>query len=113
VLAAPVSDEADLRVRCPELSDAARAALWLRLKTPGVASLAALLRMPFPEGGPVVRMKLERGHYPLMHRSLDGPGYADLAPYMDDPFLLECVAPLFPVRGLLPGPVVTRLESAQ
>ena len=58
-------------------------------------------------------MNLERGHYPLLHRSLDGPGYADLAPYMDDPFLLECVAPLFPVRGLLPGPVVTRLESAQ
>ncbi len=113
VLAAPVCDEADLRVRCPELSDAARAALWLRLKTPGVASLAALLRMPFPEGGPVVHMKLERGHYPLMHRSLDGPGYADLAPYMDDPFLLECVAPLFPARGLLPGPVVTRLESAE
>lgn len=100
-----------LLTRLPELPEVARKAAVQRLGVLKVSTLDALLRAPSIDGAPLSRMKMERGHYPLMHRSLDGPGYADLAPYLDDPFLVEFVAPLFPVRGLLPGPVVMRLEK--
>jgi len=102
-----------LQKRLPELPEATVLAANLRLDALPERTLEALLRSPAAKGTPVVNMKVDRGHYPLMYRSVDGPGYADLTPYQDDPFLVEFVAPLFPVRGVLPGPVVTALERAK
>ncbi len=102
-----------LKERLPGLPEETALAAQLRLENLQEHTLEALLRSPAAKGTPVVNMKVDRGHYPLMYRSVDGPGYADLAPYQDDPFLVEFVAPLFPVRGLLPGPVVTALEHAK
>jgi hypothetical protein len=44
-----------------------------------------------------------------MHRNLDGPAYADLAPYVEDTFLGSFLTPLLPPRFSLPGPVLVHL----
>ena len=92
----------------PGISSAALANARSRVAAPG-ATLATCLREPSRTDAAHTRTSLDREHYSLMHRNLDGPGYADLAPYLDDPFLAVFVAPLFPPRESLPGPLVTAL----
>jgi O-antigen ligase len=77
------------------------------------ASLPALLRAPASPHATLARNTVERGHYSLMHRNLDGPGYADLTPYLDDPFLLRFVGPLFPPRGYVPSLILEDLATAR
>ena len=80
-----------------------------RLRQPP-ADLATLLRLPAVDGLGVSRTPIERGHFKFMHRNLDGPGYADFAPRFSDEFTAQFVGPLFPPRGLLPGPVIIQLD---
>lgn len=99
-------------VALPGVPPPALANLQDRVNAPG-ATLGTCLRTPSMPGAPLTRTSVYRGHYSLMHRNLDGPGYADLAPYLDDPFLAFFVAPLFPPRGLLTGPFPTIRGASQ
>ncbi|HLP07364.1 MAG TPA: O-antigen ligase family protein [Opitutaceae bacterium] len=74
--------------------------------------LAAFIRAPSPRHATLVRNAIERAHYPLMHRNLDGPGYADLAPYLDDPLGQFWAAQLLPPSGQSPGAMLQRLGIA-
>jgi O-antigen ligase len=73
--------------------------------------LAALLRAPNSPRAALTRNALERAHYALMQHNLDGPGYADLAPYLDDLFLARNLAPLFPPRGYMPSYLLADLAQ--
>src|SRR5690606_7316998 len=93
-------------------SSATRTEATTRLQG-GATNLLDLVRGEVPPGGDLIARTIERGHYPIMHRNLDGPGYVDLAPRVDDPFRQRYAEPLFPPRGLIPGAVLKDLQSAK
>jgi O-antigen ligase len=110
-LATPVDASKLLAEALPSLPPTALSNTHLRLPPSG-ATLATCLRMAIPPEAALTRTTMDREHYSLMHRNLDGPGYADLAPLLDDPFLGYFIASLFPPRSLLPGPIVGDLTSS-
>lgn len=69
------------------------------------------VRSPAPDATGIYRQIVARIHYAVMHRNIDGPGYADLTPRLIDAFTTTFVGPLLPLRGAIPGPVIISLES--
>jgi hypothetical protein len=86
---------------------AIREAIEVRQRA-GAATLADLIRSS-ARVDTTTALGMERSHYSLMHRNLDGPGYLDLAPRYVDVFCQRYAEPLFPPRGLVPGPVLKYL----
>lgn len=93
-------------------SDAPALANALDRIAAGPTDLASLLRAPTSPHATQLRNTLERAHYSLMHRNLDGPGSPDLTPYLADPFLLCTLGPLLPPRGYVPSFVLAELAPA-
>jgi hypothetical protein len=79
----------------------------------GARSIPEMVRSEtLPDVG-IIGFTIERSHYPLMHRNLDGPGYVDLAPRVADAFRQRYAEPLFPARGLIPGAVLKDLAQKE
>jgi hypothetical protein len=104
---------ANERLQSPslQLTDAARTGAVARLAaSPPPANLPDLLRSPAPGNTGIVGTRFERIHYSIMHRNLDGEGYADLNPRFSDAFTLRFAGSLFPQPELIPGPVLHDLR---
>src|SRR6185503_10015105 len=67
---------------------------------------SAFVRSPAPDTTGLYRETITRGHFAIMHRVLDGPGYTDFAPRLSDAFETQFLTPLFPTRGAVPAPIV-------
>jgi len=106
----PQDAENILRARNAGLSAGAIDGALARLETQP-SHFEDLLRCASPNGIGVHRSIVSRRHFSIMHRVLDGPGYADLAPRQYDAFTSEFLANLFPERVTLPGPLIKALES--
>jgi hypothetical protein len=106
-LAAPAAAAARL-VRESSLSAVARDGAVARLNPPP-ASLADLLRNFAPGGRGQIRQVIRRGHFAIMQRNLDGPGYLDLWPRPSDAFTDSFAGFLYPPRGLVPSPILVDL----
>jgi hypothetical protein len=77
--------------------------------TPSIP-LADLLRSPAPVARGIISTKIGRGHFAIMQRNIDGPGYPDLCPRLRDSFSDTFAGPLYPPRCLVPGPVLRALD---
>jgi hypothetical protein len=75
----------------------------------GAKDLTVLLRSTAPDGIGLVQLTVKRAHFNIMNRIMDGPGYLDLAPRIQDSFQAEVVGGLCPQRGAVPGPVLSDL----
>lgn len=77
--------------------------------TPSIP-LADLIRSPAPVARGIIATKIARGHFAIMQRNIDGPGYSDLYPRLRDSFSDTFAGPLYPSRCLVPGPVLHALD---
>ena len=108
-LADPTTADARL-AREPGLSPDARNGALDRLARPP-DSLAGLLRSSVAGSRGRFRQVVARGHFAIMQRNLDGPGYPDLWPRPGDAFTNTFAGFLFPLHGLVPAPVLVNLTA--
>ncbi|HQF40533.1 MAG TPA: O-antigen ligase family protein [Opitutaceae bacterium] len=94
----------------PSIGAPARDGARARLAVAPRAPLGDLLRLPSPDGRGLTSTKITRGHFAIMQRNNDGTGYPDLCPRLRDSFADTFAGPLYPQRGLVPGPVLHALD---
>lgn len=102
---------AGLLTKSGQLSAATKAGALARLTAEPQAPLADLLRLPSPDGQGVTSTKIGRGHFAIMQRNNDGIGYPDLCPRIRDSFSDAFAGSLYPLRCLVPGPVLTAASA--
>ena len=94
----------------PSIGAPARDGARARLAVAPRAPLGDLLRLPSPDSRGLTSTKITRGHFAIMQRNNDGTGYPDLYPRIRDSFADTFAGPLYPQRGLVPGPVLHALD---